>query len=221
MLFPWRSCGAARQLADRSPREKRLVVRSHGNTPTGANPKNPGMMTEDRVSLLLQPEDAAQKLVESRGDRRASHLNSAFIRMANVLDPAEGDLLVTQAGAAVPLLKKSPAAILTFSSSPLTTPQRRWPQPANLRRQTLINVAAGTGAMPTSTTHFARREPASDCSFPKIEAVCDALRYNWTLSSDRAKKDLGWATRKIFPRSPHRFSRGQARLTPRTPPQTL
>src|SRR5882724_7741797 len=49
---------AALQTLAANPDVRRLVLRSHGYA-YGSNPKNPGMMTEDRIPLL-PPEDPAQ-----------------------------------------------------------------------------------------------------------------------------------------------------------------
>jgi nucleoside-diphosphate-sugar epimerase len=50
-----------------NPLVKRIVVRSHGYA-YGSNPKNPGMMTEDRIPLL-PPEDPAQPVTKTAGRR--------------------------------------------------------------------------------------------------------------------------------------------------------
>src|ERR1017187_4725079 len=69
----------------------RLVVRSHAYA-YGSNPKNPGVMTESRISLL-PASDPAQRWIRTE-EVAARHPRSAAVRLTNVLAEGEGDLVV-------------------------------------------------------------------------------------------------------------------------------
>jgi 1-acyl-sn-glycerol-3-phosphate acyltransferase len=175
-----------RALAE-NPNVKRLVVRSSGYA-YGTNPKNPGMMTEDRVSLL-PPADPAQRWLQAE-EIAGRHPNSACIRMANVLDPAEGDLLVTKLArnSATKMAGRNPNVqfiAVDDAAKALAT--------ACESSATGLFNAAGNGAMPLADAF--RAAGTRQISAPEIRSL-DALRYNWTLSSDRAQKDLGWVPEK-------------------------
>src|SRR3954454_18844743 len=79
VFFPG-ELAALQALAD-DPRVKRLVLRSTGYA-YGTNAKNPGMMTEERVSLLA-PTDPAQSWIQAEV-AAGRHPNSAILRMANI-----------------------------------------------------------------------------------------------------------------------------------------
>ena len=72
---------------------RRLVLRSHAYA-YGSNTKNPGLMTEDRVSLL--PGSAPEQRWLRMEEIAAKHANAASVRLTNVLAPEEGDLVVQQ-----------------------------------------------------------------------------------------------------------------------------
>src|SRR6266849_5965883 len=75
------------------PGLQRLVLRSHAYA-YGSNSKNPGMMTEERVSLL--PPGAPEQRWLKAEEAALKFPNSAAIRLTNVLDAEEGDLIVKQ-----------------------------------------------------------------------------------------------------------------------------
>src|SRR5882762_10474182 len=89
------------------PGVQRLVLRSHAYA-YGSSAKNPGLMTEERVSLLASgaPEQRWLKAEEAA----LKFPNSAVIRLTNVLDAEEGDLIVKQisGGAGVSLAGFNP-----------------------------------------------------------------------------------------------------------------
>src|SRR5262249_50708984 len=70
---------------------RRLVLRSHAYA-YGSNAKNPGMMTEERVSLL--PPNAPEQRWLRAEEAAAGFPNTAVVRLTNVLAPEEGDLIV-------------------------------------------------------------------------------------------------------------------------------
>ncbi len=185
VYFPGDMAGL--QALAEQPHVKRLVLRSHGYA-YGSNPKNPGMMTEERGSLL-PPEDPAQSWL--RVEEIASrHPNSASVRLANVADPAEGDLLVTKlvARAATTIAGRNPnVQFITVEDA-----ARALADAAESDATGLFN-AAGRGALPL--THAFRAAGVRRIPVPE-QASLSALRYNWTLGSDRAGRDLGWVPEK-------------------------
>src|SRR5258708_37584702 len=85
--------GQANELAKLAPGAKRVVVRSHAYA-YGSNPKNPGLLTEDRVSLL-PPSDPAQEWLRAE-EAAATSPNWAAVRLTSVADPWENDLITTR-----------------------------------------------------------------------------------------------------------------------------
>lgn len=178
---------AGLQVLAANPRVKRLVLRSHGYA-YGSNPKNPGMMTEDRISLL-PPEDPAQSWLRAE-EVTSRHPNSAAIRLANVADPAEGDLLVTKLaeGAATRNAGRNPNVQFIC----VQDAARVLADAAESHATGLFN-AAGPGTIPLADAFRA----AGVRAIPVPErASLAALRYNWTLSSDRAAREFGWVPEK-------------------------
>jgi 1-acyl-sn-glycerol-3-phosphate acyltransferase len=166
---------------------KRLVLRSTGYA-YGSNPKNPGMMTEDRISLL-PPEDPAQRWLQAE-EIVAKHPNSAIIRMANVTDPAEGDLLMTKlaSGSATKILGRNP----NVQFIAVEDAAKALAAACESSATGLFN-AAGAGALPLENAF--RAAGTTQISAPEVRSL-DPLRYNWTLSSDKAAKELGWIPEK-------------------------
>src|SRR2546430_1926873 len=68
------------------PGIRRLVLRSHAYA-YGSNTKNPGLMTEERVSLL--PLDAPEQRWLRAEQQALAFGNCAVIRLTNILDPEE------------------------------------------------------------------------------------------------------------------------------------
>jgi len=167
----------------KDPAVKRLVLRSHGYA-YGANPKNPGMMPENRISLL-PPNDPAQSWLRAE-EIAARHPNSAAIRMANINHPAEGDLLTTKLskGSATKILGRNP----NVQFIALEDAAKALAAACESSATGLFN-AAGAGSMPLNDAF--RAAGTSMLLAPEIRSL-DALRYNWTLSSDRAAKELNW-----------------------------
>src|SRR5438309_5256368 len=75
------------------PGLQRLVLRSHAYA-YGSSTKNPGLMTEDRISLL--PLNAPEQRWLRAEEKALAFGNCAVIRLSNVLDTEEGDLIVKQ-----------------------------------------------------------------------------------------------------------------------------
>jgi 1-acyl-sn-glycerol-3-phosphate acyltransferase len=173
-------------LAD-NPQVKRLVLRSHGYA-YGSNAKNPGMMTEDRISLL-PPEDPAQSWIQAEAIA-ARHPNPATIRMASVTHPGEGDLLVSRLahGSGTKIVGRNPN--VQFIS--VEDAAKALAAACESSATGLFN-AAGRGALPLADAF--RAAGTRQIGAPEIRSL-DALRYNWTLSSERASKELGWVPEK-------------------------
>lgn len=169
------------------PHVKRLVLRSHGYA-YGANPKNPGLMTEDRVSLL-PPEDPAQSWIRAEAIAER-HPNHAVVRMANIADPAEGDLLVTK------LAGKSATRVAGRNPNvqfiAVEDAAKALVAACESSATGLFN-AAGTGALPLAKAF--RAAGTRQRAVPEIRSL-DTLRYNWTLSGERAAKELDWVPEK-------------------------
>lgn len=169
---------------------RRLILRSHAYA-YGSNMKNPGMMGEDRISLL--PAGAPERLWLELEAIASSHPNNAIVRLTNVLAPEEGDLLVRKLSGRtasalagydpnVQFLSLDDAAgILTAASEGTATG---------------VFNAAGEGAVPLKKAFAAagtKRVP-----IPSLLAGenMDQLQYNWTVSSQRAHRELSWQASK-------------------------
>jgi len=185
VYFPGDLAGLQALAAD--PRVKRLVLRSHGYA-YGSNPKNPGMMTEDRIPLL-PPEDPAQSWLQAE-EAASRHPSSAAIRLANVADPAERDLLTMKlAGrSATTIAGRNP----NVQFIGVQDAARVLADAAESQATGIFN-AAGPGAIPLAKVFQAAG--ARKIAIPETERL-SALRYNWTLSSERAAKELGWVPEK-------------------------
>jgi 1-acyl-sn-glycerol-3-phosphate acyltransferase len=168
---------------------RRLVVRSHAFA-YGSSVKNPGLMTEDRVSLL--PANAPERRWLAVEAIAARHPSWAAVRLTNVLDPAEGDLLVRQlsARAAMPLAGHDPNVQF------ISVEDAAGAIVAAIESQaTGIFNAAGEGAIPLKKAFRAaatRRIPILKplARLAGHDASVDQLQYNWTVSSERLAKDL-------------------------------
>jgi len=169
---------------------RRLVLRSHACA-YGSSEKNPGLMTEDRISLL--PEDAAERRWLQLEEIAAGHNNAAAVRLANVLAPDEGDLIVQQiAGKRGTMLAGHDPNVQFISVADAA----RVLAAAAQSNSTGIFNAAGDGTIPlrkvfaaTGTKRSARLLPLARS---KYGLSADLLQYNWSVSSERAARELGW-----------------------------
>jgi 1-acyl-sn-glycerol-3-phosphate acyltransferase len=171
-------------------RHSRLVVRSHAYA-YGSSTKNPGLMTEDRLSLL--PAGAPEQRWLTLEDIASRHTNWAAVRLTNVLAPEEGDLLVQQLtgprGVAlaghdpqVQFISVEDAALAMVAATEGTA--------------TGIFNAAAEGAIPLKKAFLAAGTKRSPRLLPlarrKYGRSADQLQYNWTVSSTRAAQHLKW-----------------------------
>ncbi len=168
---------------------RRLVVRSHAYA-YGSSTKNPGLMSEERVSLL--PASAPEQWW-LRAERIVSRFpNWAAVRLTNVLAPEEGDLLVRQLSGRVGLQLAGHDPNVQFIS--LRDAARALVAAAESDATGLFN-AAGDGVI--SLKKALRVAGTTRIPIPKPLALVfgwsssiDQLQYNWTVLGERAAREL-------------------------------
>jgi 1-acyl-sn-glycerol-3-phosphate acyltransferase len=174
-----------------SGRFQRLVLRSRAYV-YGSNTKNPGMMNEERVSLL--PPDVPEYEWVKLEEIASRHPNAAIVRLTNVLSRDEGDLVVRQIS--------QPAACVLAGHDPnvqfisVQDGAQALSAAAEARSTGVFN-AAGAGTVPLKKAFLAagtRRIPLPRPLVRKtlLGKSADQLQYNWTVSSERAHRELGW-----------------------------
>jgi 1-acyl-sn-glycerol-3-phosphate acyltransferase len=170
---------------------RRLILRSHAFA-YGSDEKNPGLLTEERTSLL--PADAPeQRWIEAERIARLVP-NWASVRLTNVLAADEGSLVVRQLAARVvmPLAGRDPN--VQFIS--LRDAARALVAATESEATGLFNVT-GDGVIPlrkafaaAGTTSLAWWKPLRR-RFHSGSSI-DQLEYNWTVSRERAARELGF-----------------------------
>ena len=170
---------------------RRLVLRSHAFA-YGSDEKNPGLMTEERISFLPATAPEQRWLEAERLAQRFPHW--AAVRLTNVLAPEEGDLLVRQLArrAAMPLAGRDPN--VQFIS--LRDAARAMVAAAESQSTGLFN-ATGDGVIPlrkafraAGTTPLPLWEPFR--RWFGSESSIEQLEFNWTISGERAARELGF-----------------------------
>ena len=169
---------------------KRLVLRSHAYA-YGSSAKNPGLMTEERVSLL--PPNAPEQRWLKLEAVAASHPNSASVRLTNVLAADESDLIVGKLASASATALAGHDPNLQFiavedAASALVAA-------AESQATGLFN-AAGEGAIPLKKAFRATATRRIPVLQPLVGPSYDQMQYNWTVSSERAQRELGWHAEK-------------------------
>src|SRR4029077_9059221 len=165
------------------PGMRRLVLRSHAYA-YGSSSKNPGLMTEDRISLL--PVNAPEQYWLRAEDKALAFGNSAVIRLANILDTEEGDLIVKQ------ISKRRGISLAGFDPNVQFISVRdaaRALAAAARSSATGIFNAAGAGAIPLKKVFRAAR--TTRISVPGGVKL-HSMQYNWTVSGDKATRELGF-----------------------------
>lgn len=187
---------------------QRIVLRSHAFA-YGSSMKNPGLLREDRVSLL--PKESryrrwllAEELFSKAAGQRPG-LAIAILRLTTVLEPGEGDFITAllSGGASAPFAGYDPAVqLLTLNdaaralclavlsndtgvfniASVGAIPFRR-----ALRVSVPLRLPLG-GAMQKIGRSLLWRMGLSKFPAESIEQV----RYNWTVSPERADRRLGF-----------------------------
>jgi 1-acyl-sn-glycerol-3-phosphate acyltransferase len=165
------------------PGVQRLVLRSHAYA-YGSSSKNPGLLTEDRISLL--PTKATEQHWLRAEEKALSFGNCAVIRLSNVLDTEEGDLIVKQIskGRGISLAGFDPN--VQFIS---VRDAARALAAAACSSATGIFNAAGPGAIPLKKVFRAAR--TTRISVPGGVKL-HAMQYNWTVSGEKAARELGF-----------------------------
>jgi 1-acyl-sn-glycerol-3-phosphate acyltransferase len=164
----------------------RLVLRSHAYV-YGSNTKNPGMIGEERIPL--RPSNSPEGRWLEFESMAATHPNCAIVRLTNVLAPEENDLLVRKlAGRAATALAGHDPNVQFLSLE----------DAASLLAAACENAATGPfngtgeGAVPLKKAFAATGTKRLPIPRPLAGRSMGQLQYNWTVSSERAQRELGW-----------------------------
>jgi 1-acyl-sn-glycerol-3-phosphate acyltransferase len=168
----------------------RIVLRSCAYA-YGSNTKNPGLMTEERVSLL--PADAPEQHWLKLESIAASCSNCAIVRLTNVLASDEGDPIVRK------LASRSAAALAGHDPNvqfiDVEDAASALVAAAEGQATGLFN-AAGDGTIPLKKAFRAAGTRRIPVLKPFFGSIGDQMQYNWTVSSERARQQLGWRASK-------------------------
>jgi 1-acyl-sn-glycerol-3-phosphate acyltransferase len=169
----------------------RLVLRSHAFA-YGSSPKNPGMMTEERVSLL--PEKAPERVWLELEAAAARHSSFAAVRLASVLSEEENDPVVRQLARTTGVALAGRDPNLQFLS--VEDAASALVAAATSKARGIFNVAA-PGSIPLKAAFRAagtRRVPLPKqlARFLGDGGLSRQIEYNWTVSTQRAFRELGW-----------------------------
>ena len=169
------------------PDLRRLVLRSHAYV-YGSNPKNPGLMTEERISLLPQ-DDPARHWIQAE-ELVSQHPNSAAIRLTNVLAVEEGDPVVSRLARRMGTRVAGRDPNLQFIS--VEDAARALADAVESDAVGVFN-ATGNGAIPLKKVF--RAAGTRQIAAPPAGEL-NQLVYNWTVSGDRAARELGFRPEK-------------------------
>jgi 1-acyl-sn-glycerol-3-phosphate acyltransferase len=199
-------------------RAARLVLRSHAAV-YGAGAKNPGYMTEERLSLW--PDGAPEQQWLQAERICVGHKGSkgwAVVRLATVLENGqESSDQIVQAlckGRGVTVAGRDPQS--QFVS--VNDAARALADAAESQATGIFNVAGG-GAVPLKKVYRAagvRRLPLPKWVAKKLnkQESAERLEYNWTVSSARAESELGWRPEMSSAEALREFIRAQGRGLP-------
>lgn len=170
---------------------RRLVVRSHALA-YGVHAKNPGRMTEERVPLLR--ENAPEQRWLKAEQIAARFPNWAAIRLTNVLAAEEGDWIVRQLEAKAAMIMPGRDPNVQFIS--VADAARALAAAVESDAVGIFN-AGGEGGLPIKKAYRAAgtaRVPSllSLLRFFQPGAKGDAREYDWTVSGERAERELGF-----------------------------
>jgi 1-acyl-sn-glycerol-3-phosphate acyltransferase len=191
---------------------QRLVLRSHAYA-YGSNTKNPGLMTEERVSLL--PPDVPERKWLQLEECASQVPRWAAIRFTNVVHPDEGDLLVRQLAArlASPLAGHDPnVQFISLEDAAYALVL------AAESKATGIFNAAGNGTIPLKKAFRAAGTTRLPIPKPLFHLAgnqsIDQLQYNWTVSGERAARELGFRPESSTVATLQQFLRQKSRSQP-------
>src|SRR5579859_6464077 len=166
-----------------TPGVQRLVLRSHAYA-YGSSAKNPGLMTEDRISLL--PANASEQRWLRAEEKALAFPNSAVVRLSSVLDAEQGDLIVNQISKPRGISLAGFDPNLQFIS--VRDAARALAAAAGSSATGIFN-AAGPGAIPLKKVFRA----AGTARISILGGVkLHSMQYNWTVSSEKAARELGF-----------------------------
>src|SRR5579859_608372 len=189
IYFPGETAELAALMAEGGFR--RIVLRSHAYA-YGSSAKNPGMITEERVSLLPAGAPAQQWL---RAEELAARQpNWAAVRLATVLAAEEGDPLVRKLAAQSATVLAGHDPNTQFLS--LEDAASALVATAESDRTGIFNVA-GDGVIPLKKALHAAGTTRIPMPKPLLRLANstddpDQLEYNWTVSGARAAQELGF-----------------------------
>jgi 1-acyl-sn-glycerol-3-phosphate acyltransferase len=165
------------------PGVRRIVLRSSAYA-YGSSTKNPGLMTEERVSLL--PPGAPEQRWLRAEEAALAFGNAAVIRFANILDVEEGDFIVRQMSKdmCITLVGQNP----NVQFIGVRDAARALAAAAESSAKGIFN-ASGNGVIPLAKAFRA----AGTGRLPLPGGVKrHAMQYNWTVSGEKAARDLGF-----------------------------
>jgi len=199
--------GSAKELAGliHEGEFRRVVLRSRAFV-YGADAKNPGMMSEERGSLLSASAAAQRWLqAESAAAQARSH---SVLRLANLLAADESDLAVQR------LLPPCSARLWGRDPSmqyvSIEDAARAIVAAAESEATGTFNIS-GEGSIPLASAMHAAgglRLPlpkALSALFLPNDADLEELQYNWTVSTEKARRTLGFTAAESTPEALRRF----------------
>lgn len=192
---------------------RRVVLRSSAFA-YGANPKNAGRLTEDR-GPILEPDAPERRwleleeLVLSRG--------GACLRMATVLEPAEGDLaaqLLASKFAVVPFGRDPPMQFLSLPDA-----ARALVLAAEAQQGGVFNIG-GEGSIPLGRALRAAGvqrivAPPPPSQILSRRGKLAQLEFNTTVSGEKARRELGFEPEADSVEALREFLVGSKRIEPR------
>ncbi len=185
IFFPG-DVGELKNIATR-PDISRLVLRSHASA-YGTNPKNPGFLDESRISLL-PPRDPAQRWLRAE-ETAAIHPNWAALRLTNVADAGEGDLIVGKL--ASPSATRPAGRDVNLQFISVADAARALVLAAESNATGLFNVT-GAGAVPLKAAF--RAAGTRQIAVPESGDL-KQFAHNWHVSGERAARELGFTASK-------------------------
>jgi 1-acyl-sn-glycerol-3-phosphate acyltransferase len=179
---------------------QRLVQRSTAFA-YGASDKNPGMMTEERVSLL-SPKSPAQKWLRAE-EAALQFSNAAVLRLSNVLAPEEGDLIVRQISGPIGFNLAGFDPNVQFIS--IEDAARAFVSAARSNATGIFNIT-GPGAIPL---YKAFRATGTERVPVPGGVHMNPMQFNWTVSGERAARELDFIPRLSTVQALREFALGK------------